>query len=102
MNGPDHKASLEPHVFKEMVKCIRNIEISFGDGIKKPSESEIKNIEIVRKSLVARKHIKKGEAFTEKNLTTKRPGTGLDPMQWNKVIGTLSSKDFNPDELIYL
>ena len=102
MKGPDHKSSLEPSIFREMVKCIRNIEISFGDGIKKPSKSEMKNLGIVRKSLVARKYIKKGELFTEENLTTKRPGTGMDPMHWNKVIGTISSKDFNPDDLIYL
>ena len=101
MKGPDHQTSLEPNIFKEMVKYIRNIEISLGDGIKKPSESEIKNLGIVRKSLVAKKYIKKGELFTEENLTTKRPGTGIDPMNWNKIIGTLSSKDFNPDELIY-
>lgn len=102
MKGPDHLASLEPNLFKKMVKCIRNIEISLGDGIKKPSQSEIKNLGIVRKSLVAKKHIKKGELFTEENLTTKRPGTGIDPMLWNKIIGTLSSKDFKPDEVIYL
>ncbi len=102
MKGPDHKASLEPNIFKKMVKSIRNIEISFGDGIKKPSESEIKNLGVVRKSLVAKKYIKKGEAFTEQNLTTKRPGTGIDPMQWNNLIGTLSSKDFKQDEVIYL
>ena len=102
MNGPDHKASLEPNIFKKMVKSIRNIEISFGDGIKKPTESEIKNLGVVRKSLVAKKNIKKGEAFTEENLTTKRPGTGIDPMQWNKIIGTLSSKDFKQDEVICL
>jgi len=102
MSGPDHQASLEPDLFKEMVKCIRNIEIALGDGIKKPAKSEIKNLGIVRKSLVAKKYIKKGEVFTEDNLTTKRPGTGINPMQWNKVIGTLSSNDFSPDEVIYL
>ena len=101
MKGPDHQTSLEPNIFKEMVKYIRNIEISLGDGIKKPSESEIKNLGIVRKSVVAKEYIKKGELFTEENLTTKRPGTGIDPMNWNKIIGTLSSKYFNPDELIY-
>ena len=84
-----------------MVKSIRNIEISFGDGIKKPANSEIKNLGIVRKSIFAKKHIKKGELFSEENLTTKRPGTGMDPMLWNKIIGTLSSKDFKPDEVIY-
>ena len=102
MKGPDHQASLEPNIFKGMVRCIRNIEISFGDGIKKPSQSEIKNLKIVRKSLVAKQNIKKGELFTEENLTTKRPGIGIDPMNWNKIIGTTSSKDFNPDDLINL
>ena len=83
-----------------MVESIRNIEISFGDGIKKPANSEIKNLSIVRKSLFAKKHIKKGELYTEENLTTKRPGNGINPMKWPKIIGTLSSKDFKPDEAI--
>ena len=100
MKGPDHQASLEPKEFKQMVKSIRNVELSFGDGIKKPASSEIKNLEIVRKSLFAKKHIKKGELFTEENLTTKRPGNGINPMQWSKIIGTISSKDFKPDEVI--
>ncbi len=102
MNGPDHQASLEPHLFKEMVNCIRNIEIAFGDGVKRPSASEIKNLGIVRKTLVAKKNIKKGELFTEENITTKRPGTGINPMNWQKIIGTLSPKDFDPDEIISL
>ena len=102
MKGPDHAASLEPNIFKQMVKCIRNIEISFGDGIKKPSESEIKNLVIVRKSLVAKQNIKKGELFTEENLTTKRPGIGIDPMNWNKIIGTRSPANFKSDEVIFL
>ena len=102
MQGPDHEASLEPQLFKEMVKCIRNIEIALGDGIKKPSASEIKNLDIVRKSLIANKKIIKGELFTEENLTTKRPGNGINPMQLEKIIGTVSSKSFNPDEIISL
>ena len=102
MKGPDHKASLEPKLFSEMTRCIRNIEISLGDGLKKPSKSEIKNIAIARKSLVAKANIKKGDVFTEKNLTTKRPGNGIDPMNWEKIIGTISPADFNLDEIIYL
>ena len=100
MKGPDHQASLETWEFKHMVESIRNIEISFGDGIKKPANSEIKNLSIVRKSLFAKKHIKKGELYTEENLTTKRPGNGINPMKWPKIIGTLSSKDYKPDEAI--
>ena len=100
MKGPDHNASLEPKLFTEMTKCIRNIEISLGDGFKKPSQSEIKNLSVVRKSLVAKKNIKKGDIFTEENLTTKRPGNGIDPMNWNKIIGTISPSDFNTDEVI--
>ena len=102
MKGPDHQASLEPNIFSAMTKCIRNIEISLGDGLKKPSKNEIKNLVIVRKSLVAKKNIKKGDLFTEENLTTKRPGNGIDPMNWQKIIGTKSPADFNSDEVIYL
>lgn len=103
MNGPDHRASLEPHELKAMVEAIRNIdEAVSGCGIKKPSESEKKNIAIVRKSIVAQKLIKKGEAFTEENITTKRPGTGITPMQWDNVIGKIAGKDFTIDELIVL
>ena len=102
MKGPDHKASIEPKLFSEMTRCIRNIEISLGDGFKKPTPSEIKNIAIVRKSLVAKVDIKKGDLFTEKNLTTKRPGNGIDPMNWEKIIGTISPADFNSDEVISL
>ena len=102
MKGPDHQASLEPSSFKEMVKCIRNIEIALGDGVKEPSKCEIKNLEIVRKSIIAKKNIKKGDLFTEENLTTKRPGSGINPMQWQKIIGTFSPKDFREDEVIFL
>lgn len=100
MEGPDHKASLEPDEFETMVKAIRNIEISLGNGIKTPSESEKKNIAIVRKSIIAAKKIKKGEVFTSENTTTKRPGNGISPMKWNEVIGTKAIRDFEEDDLI--
>ena len=100
MEGPDHKASLEPDQLKEMVKAIRNIEIALGSNIKKPSESEIKNIKIARKSIVAKKKIKKGDVFDEQNLIIKRPGTGICPTKWDRIIGTEASKDYNEDELI--
>jgi N,N'-diacetyllegionaminate synthase len=101
--GPDHRASLEPTELKEMVKCIRNIELAIsGGGIKKPSISEMKNIPIGRKSIVAFCNIKKGEVFSENNITTKRPGTGISPMHWDNVIGKIAKKDFEEDELIIL
>ena len=102
MEGPDHKASLEPNELSEMVKSIRNVEKSFGNGIKVPSESEKKNINIARKSIVAKKDIKKGDIFTEDNITTKRPGSGISPMKWNDIIGVRAKKDFNEDDLIEL
>jgi N,N'-diacetyllegionaminate synthase len=102
MEGPDHKASLEPEELKAMVSAIRNIEKALGDGMKKPTESEIKNKIIARKSIVASKFIRKGENFTEENLTVKRPGNGLSPMQWFEIIGRVSSRDFDEDELIAL
>ena len=100
MEGPDHKASLEPDQLKEMVRAIRNIEIALGDGVKKPSQSEIPNIDIVRKSIVAKITIKKGDVLNENNLTIKRPGRGLSPMHWDKVINTKAKKDYQEDELI--
>ena len=100
MEGPDHKASLEPDQLKEMVRAIRNIEIALGDGIKKPSKSEIPNIQIVRKSIVAKTVIKKGDVLNENNLAIKRPGGGLSPMHWDKVINTKAQKDYQEDELI--
>jgi N,N'-diacetyllegionaminate synthase len=98
--GPDHAASLEPDELKEMVTAIRNIEKAMGDGVKIPSPSEIKNIAIARKSIVAKMTIKKGELFSEENLTVKRPGTGISPMEWDAVINQKSKKDFNKDALI--
>ena len=100
MEGPDHKASLEPNELKAMVVAIRNIELALGKNIKKPSKSELPNIQIVRKSIVAKTVIKKGEIFSEKNLTTKRPGGGTNPMKWDVIIGTKAIKDYNEDELI--
>jgi N,N'-diacetyllegionaminate synthase len=100
--GPDHRASLEPVELSTMVTSIRNIETALGDGIKKPNMSEIENAKVARKSIVARRDIKKGEMFTIENLTTKRPGTGINPMNWDSVIGTFSSKDFQADDLIEL
>ena len=100
MDGPDHKASLEPDELKHMVECIRNIEIAMGDGIKKPSKSELKNKDIARKSIVAKTNISKGEVFSENNLTTKRPGNGISPMRWNEIIGKVANRDYEEDELI--
>ena len=100
MEGPDHKASLEPDQLKEMVRAIRNIEIALGDGVKKPSQSEIQNLEIVRKSIVAKTIIKKGDVLNENNLAIKRPGGGLSPMHWYKVINTKAKRDYQEDELI--
>lgn len=100
--GPDHKASLEPDELKAMVTAIRNIEKALGDGIKRPSPSETKNIPIARKSLVAAREIHAGEIFSECNVTVKRPGTGLSPMRWDEVLGQVSPRDFAVDELIEL
>jgi len=98
--GPDHNASLEPDEFAAMVQGIRIIEQALGDGIKRPTPSEKVNLPVVRKSLVAACPIRAGELFSESNLTTKRPGTGLSPMQWDYWIGRPASRDFAPDELI--
>lgn len=100
MEGPDHKASLEPDELKAMVKAIRNIEKALGDGNKKVTASEEKNKVIARKSIVAKKHISQGEIFTEDNITTKRPGSGISPMRWNDILEQKAIRDFNEDELI--
>jgi len=100
MEGPDHKASLEPDELKTMVDAIRNIELAMGDGHKEPAESEKANLAVARKSIIAAKTVKKGETLTVENLTTKRPGTGISPMKWNEVIGTRAIRDFEEDELI--
>lgn len=98
--GPDHQASLEPAELKMMVKAIRNIEQALGDGIKRPAKSELKNKDIGRKSIVASVAIKKGELFTEKNITVKRPGNGISPMRWREVLGKRAKRDFVSDELV--
>jgi N-acetylneuraminate synthase len=101
--GPDHKASLEPEELKAMVSAIRNIEKAIGgSGLKEVSKSEVKNKPIARKSIVATKTIKKGDLFSAENLTVKRPGTGISPMQWDEVIGKTAKKDFEEDDLIEL
>ena len=102
MEGPDHKASLEPEELKAMVQAIRHIEQALGTGHKTISESERKNIEIARKSIVAACPIKAGELLTEDNLTVKRPGSGISPMRWNEVVGTFAVKDFEEEEPIVL
>ncbi|ARQ97965.1 legionaminic acid synthase [Campylobacter lanienae NCTC 13004] len=100
-NGPDHKASLEPNELKMMVDGIRAIEASLGDGIKRPSPSEIENINIVRKSIVAKRDIIKGEILNEQNIITKRSLLiGISPMKWDKVIGQIAKKDYKKDEII--
>lgn len=100
MNGPDHKASLNPEELKLMVDSIRNIELSLGNKVKNPQEVEMKNSKVARKSLVAKVDIIEGDIFTNENLTVKRPGTGISPMEWFNVIGTRASKNYKADEMI--
>lgn len=102
MEGPDHKASLEPDELAAMVSAIRNIEQALGSGEKTVSPSERKNIAVVRKSIVAKRAIKQGEVFSDENLTAKRPGTGISPMRWFEVIGQVAAKDYMRDEIIVL
>lgn len=100
MDGPDHKASLEPDELAAMVSAIRNIEQALGSGEKTASPSERKNIAVARKSIVAKRAIKAGERLTEENLTVKRPGSGISPMRWRDVLGTAAIRDFEEDEMI--
>lgn len=102
LKGPDHKASLEPDELRNMICAIRNIEKALGKEEKTPSKSELKNREVARKSIVAKVAIKKGEVFSEKNITVKRPGTGISPMKWDEVIGMHSNRDYEMDEMIEL
>ena len=102
MEGPDQSASLEPDELKEMVESIRNIEQALGDGIKKPSQAELVNKDVARKSIIAARDIKAGETFTYENLTVKRPGSGISPIKWFDVIGQKAKRDFAYDELIEL
>ena len=100
--GPDHKASLEPDELKAMVNAIRIVKVAMGNGVKSPMPSEQKNIVIARKSLIALKNIKKGEKFTAENITIKRPGTGVNPMEYWGIIGKVAQADFLQDEVIEL
>jgi N,N'-diacetyllegionaminate synthase len=100
MDGPDHKSSINPEELNAMVSSIRNIEKALGSSIKKPSKSEKPNIIMARKSIVARKSIKKGELFTEKNITIKRPGIGISPMKWDTILGTVAERDYQLDDLL--
>jgi N,N'-diacetyllegionaminate synthase len=100
--GPDHAASLEPDELKAMVVAIRNIELALGDGIKRASPSEVKNMPVARKSIVASRPIRAGEVFTTENITAKRPGTGISPMRWDEVLGRPANRDYATDEMILL
>lgn len=102
MEGPDHKASLEPQELIAMTTAIRNIEMALGSGEKKVTSSEINNKSVARKSIVASQYIQVGDVLTESNLTVKRPGTGISPMLWENVLGTKATKSYQPDELIEL
>ena len=100
MQGPDHKASIEPDELASLVKAIRHVDQALGRENKEPTPSEIKNRAVARKSIVAARDIKKGEIFREENLTTKRPGDGISPMKWYEVLGSTAVRDFKRDELI--
>jgi N,N'-diacetyllegionaminate synthase len=100
MDGPDHAASLDPSELKAMVDAIRNIELAIGSEVKELTNSEKPNIDVARKSIVAKRFIKKGEVFSSSNLTTKRPGSGLSPMKWDSIIGKVAKQDYNLDDLL--
>lgn len=102
MEGPDHKASLEPSELKDMVKSIRNIEIALGNGIKALTEPEKLNKKVARKSIICSADIKEGEIFSESNLTIKRPGTGLSPKMWDSIVGKKASRNYYKDEMVEL
>lgn len=100
LQGPDHRASLSPDELRQMIKAVRNVELSLGNGEKRPSEQERKNRIAARKSIIAKCSIHKGEKLTEENITTKRPGNGINPMEWHNIIGTEAVRNFSADELI--
>ena len=102
MEGPDHQASMAPEELFALVESIRKTEVALGDGVKKVTESEAKNKDIARKSIVAKVPVKAGEVFTEENITVKRPGNGISPMRWYEVLGQVAKRDFSLDELIEL
>lgn len=98
--GPDHKASIDPLSLAALVRSVRNISLALGDGVKKPCDVEFKNMKIARKSIVASSFIRQGEPFSTENITVKRPGTGISPMKWDRVLGLCASRDYMPDEII--
>lgn len=100
MPGPDHSASLETDELRQMIRSIRNVEKALGNQMKKATPSEKKNLAVARRSIIAARDIRKGEVFTEKNTTAKRPGTGLSPMRWDEVLGRKAARKFFTDELI--
>ena len=100
MEGPDHKASIMPDDLKVLCESVRRAEVIIGDGKKRVTDSERKNKKIARKSIVAKKKIKKCDILTEENITCKRPGNGISPMKWDDILGKVSSKDFEEDQLI--
>lgn len=102
MSGPDHKASLDPAELKAMVSAVRNVEAALGSAEKTVTESERANISVARKSIVARRHIAKGEPLTDENMTVKRPAGGISPMMWDSVAGTAAVRDFEPDDFIVI
>jgi N,N'-diacetyllegionaminate synthase len=102
MTGPDHSASAEPEMFLAMVDSLRRVEKALGSEIKSPGPTELPNREIVRKSIVAIQNIPRGEIFTTENLGVKRPGSGISPMRWHEVIGTVAHRDFHDDEQVDL
>nr|BDT26843.1 N-acetylneuraminate synthase [Bacteriovorax sp. HI3] len=102
MPGPDHKASLNPEELKNLVDSVRNIEKALGSKDKKPTANELENIKVARKSVVARKEIKAGDIFSEENLTTKRPGTGISPMKIKEIYGKTAKRNFSEDEIVEL
>ena len=102
MSGPDHRASMEPKKFYEYVDSLRKTTTLLGSFLKKPTKAELKNMKLIRKSIVAMKNIKKGEIFSEKNIICKRPEGGISPMLWNNVLGKKSKKNFKIDTFISL
>ena len=102
MEGPDHKASLEPIELSQMISAIRLVETALGDGVKRVTPSELKNVAIARKSIVAKRNIRCGDIFTEDNLCVKRPGNGISPMRYVEILGMVARKDFDADQLIEL
>jgi len=101
-SGPDHRASLEPTEFAEFVRALRDVEAALGNGVKRPGPTELTNLPVVRKSIVAERAITAGERFSEANLAVKRPAGGIDPMRWDEVLGAIAPRDFAPDEAVEL